>query len=130
VAGVVVVDASVLVAHLDEHDVHHSRAVEHLLDLADHPLAASPVTIAEVLVGPAQQGRLPAARAALDDLGLVEVPLSPDAAVRLAVLRAETKLKLPDCCVILAAQIEVAGILSFDDQLGERASALGLEVVR
>jgi predicted nucleic acid-binding protein len=51
-AGVIVVDASVLIAHLDERDALHQRAVERLLEAADQPLACSPITLADVLVGP------------------------------------------------------------------------------
>ena len=125
----IVADASVLIAHLDERDAQHELAVERLLEAAERRLAASPVTIAEVLVGPARAGRLEAARAALRDLGLDEVPFGADAAVRLAALRAETNLRLPDCCVLLAAQDVPAGsILTFDERLGVEARGLGLTV--
>lgn len=49
---------------------------------------------------------LDAARAALDELEVEQVPLGDDASMRLAELRADTGLKLPDCCVLLAAQDE------------------------
>ena len=125
----IAVDASVVVAHLDERDVQHELAVERLLEAAEQRLAASPITIAEVLVGPARAGRLEAAQTALRDLGLHEVPLAADAAVRLAALRAETNLKLPDCCVLLAAQDAPAeSILTFDERLGAEAVRLGLTV--
>ena len=123
----IVVDASVLIAHLDERDAQHSLAVEWLLEAAEERLAASLVTVAEVLVGPARAGRLEAARAALRDLGLHEVALAADAAARLATLRAETNLKLPDCCVLLSAQdARAASILTFDERLGAEAARLGL----
>ena len=125
----IAIDASVVVAHLDERDARHELAVERLLEAAEQRLAASPITIAEVLVGPARAGRLEAARAALRDLGLHEVPLAADAPVRLAALRADTNLKLPDCCVLLAAQDGPAGsILTFDERLGVEARGLGLTV--
>ena len=125
----IVLDASVLIAHLDERDAQHELAVERLLEAAEQRLAASPITIAEVLVGPARAGRLEAAQTALRDLGLHEVPLAADAAVRLAALRAETNLKLPDCCVLLAAQDAPAeSILTFDERLGAEAVRLGLTV--
>lgn len=67
-ASVIVVDASVLIAHFDAGDAHHERAETLLLAVADEPLAASPLTLAEVLVGPARAGRLDAATAALRQL--------------------------------------------------------------
>ena len=122
----IVVDASVLIAQLDERDAQHAQAVTVLLDAAEQPLAASPLTIAEVLVGPARQDRLDAAVAALGQLELQEIPFGADAAARLAVLRASTNLKLPDCCVLLAAQDGHAeAILTFDDRLGQEAERLG-----
>jgi predicted nucleic acid-binding protein len=124
---VIVVDASVLIAQLDERDAHHERAQDRLLDLAAHPLGASPITIAEVLVGPARQGRLEEARAALRALEVTEIPFGDGASTRLAVLRAETQLKLPDCCVLLAAEeARARSLLTFDEQLGATASRLGL----
>jgi predicted nucleic acid-binding protein len=123
---VIVLDASVLIAHLDERDAQHERALQRLLGLAEQPLACSPVTLAEVLVGPARHGRLDVARHAVAELGVREVALAADAAGRLASLRAETNLKLPDCCVLLAAQDANAdGILSFDDRLIRAAAQVG-----
>lgn len=114
----IVVDASVLIAHLDARDAPHARALDVLLDVAARALAASPITIAEVLVGPARAGRLDAARAALRDLDLREIPLETEAAARLASLRADTSLPLPACCVLLAAHdARAESILTFDRRL-------------
>jgi predicted nucleic acid-binding protein len=51
---VIVVEASVLIAHLDERDALHSRAGEALDRSTSEPLGCSPITLAEVLVGPAR----------------------------------------------------------------------------
>jgi predicted nucleic acid-binding protein len=124
---VIVVDASALIAHLDERDALHERAEAKLLAAADQPLGCSPITLAEVLVGPAGRGRIEEARAALDAMSLDVIALAPDAPTRLAVLRADTGLRLPDCCVVLAAQdANASSILTFDDVLAREASRLGL----
>lgn len=126
----IVVDASVLIAHLDETDALHDRAVDALLAAADQPLGCSPITLAEVLVGPARAGRLGDARNAIADLGVVEVALGENAAARLAALRAETALKMPDCCVLLAAaEADAEAILTFDDRLARVAEQRRLRVV-
>lgn len=126
----IVVDASVLIAHLDASDALHDRADEALLATAEQPLGCSPITLAEVLVGPARAGRLRDARTAVADLGVVEIPLGDDAAARLADLRAETALKLPDCCVLLAAEDGHAEtVLTFDDRLARAAERRRLRVV-
>jgi len=86
----IVVDAGVLIAHLDADDAHHATATDLLLRAGNEALGASAITIAEVLVRPARRGQLDTARSALSDLAVRDVPLPADASVRLAVLRAET----------------------------------------
>jgi predicted nucleic acid-binding protein len=127
---VIVVDASVLIAHLDGNDALHDRAVEALQATAEQPLGCSPITLAEVLVGPARAGRLPDARSAITDLGVVEIPLGDDTAGRLAGLCAETALKMPDCCVLLAAEdVQAQAVLTFDDRLVRAAERRRLRPV-
>ncbi|HZV74671.1 MAG TPA: type II toxin-antitoxin system VapC family toxin [Conexibacter sp.] len=121
----IVLDASVLIAHLDQHDAHHTLATERLLEVADQRFGASPITLAEILVAPIRAGRQADAQAALRTLDVAEIPLSANAAPRLAALRAETMLKLPDCCVLLAAQDSDGVVLSFDDRLAREAARLG-----
>ncbi len=98
----IVLDASVMIAHLDAADTHNARATTLLLGLATEPLAASVVSLAEVPVGPTRAGRLDQALALLRQLDVVSIELNANASMRLAMLRAETSLKLPDCCVLLA----------------------------
>jgi predicted nucleic acid-binding protein len=120
---VIVVDAGVLIAHLDERDVLHEQAVERLLAAAGEALGASTLTLAEVFVGPARRGRLGDARAAIAALEVEEIPLASGAAGDLATLRAETGLKLPDCCVLLAARdAHASSVLTFDERLAKAAS--------
>ena len=126
----IVLDASVLIAHFDADDVLHADASELLLSVAEEPLRASPLTEAEVLVGPAQTGRLDRAIAALAQLQVRTVPFGDDAPVRLAMLRAETRLKLPACCVLLAAeQVGAAKVATFDDRLDAAARQRGFFVL-
>ncbi|MGX6447297.1 type II toxin-antitoxin system VapC family toxin [Patulibacter sp. S7RM1-6] len=123
-----VLDASVLIAHLAHDDPHRERAAEVLASL-DGPLPVSIVTLAEVLVGPTRAGMAGPVAGALRDLGVQEVPLGPDAAGRLAVLRVDTGLKLPDCCVLLAAEdVGAHGIATFDARLAGAARERGLVV--
>jgi predicted nucleic acid-binding protein len=107
---VIVLDASVLIAHLEGADAHHDRATALLADAVDQAWGISPLTLAQVLVGPARAGRLAPAQSALRTLDVVTVPLSDDAPVRLATLRATTGLRLPDCCVLLAAEPRPAAL--------------------
>lgn len=124
----IVLDASVLIAHLDAADEHHDRATALLFDLADEPLVASPISIAEALVAPARAGELARARAAVVDLGVTALPLGEDAPASLATLRATTGLKLPDCCVLQAAEHVHAGVATFNDRLAAVARDRGVRV--
>ena len=125
----IVVDASVLIAHFDANDAHHARAEALLEGVGAAPLSASRITLAEVLVGPTRAGKLESAMAALAQLGIDDVGLGADAAVRLAGLRASARLKMPDCCVLLAAEQVNGQVATFDASLAAAARALGLAVV-
>ena len=126
----IVLDASVLIAHLDESDALHARAESALERAASEPLGCSAITLAEVLVGPARSGQLEVAQTAMAALEVEEIPLGSDAAVRLATMRAEVGLKLPDCCVLLAAEEAAArAIVTFDEALARAAERSGFETV-
>lgn len=126
----IVLDASVLIAYLDGEDIHHNRAETLLAREIDDQFAASSLTLAEVLVVPVREDRLTAVREALQDLELRELPFPADCAVKLADLRANTNLKMPDCCVLLAAQDAGARLASFEDRLVDAATTRKLVVVR
>jgi predicted nucleic acid-binding protein len=101
---VIVLDASVLIAHLNNADQHHVRAQSLLEGISAEPWGASFLTFAESLVTPARLGHLEEAEAVLSELDVQELPLGAGAAGRLAEMRAEVGLKMPDCCVLLAAR--------------------------
>jgi predicted nucleic acid-binding protein len=122
----IVLDASVLIAHLDPRDALHDAADERLLDAADQPFGASTITLAEALIAPLQTGTLRTTQAALKTLEVEELPLPRGAAEQLAALRADTGLKLPDCCVLLAAETTQGGVLTFDERLARAAAERGL----
>jgi predicted nucleic acid-binding protein len=128
VAGVIVLDASVLIAYGDAADGHHQAADELLVEAAYEELGASTITLAEVLVSPARAGKLDTARRMLEELEVVEIGLDRGAAARLATLRAQSGLKLPDCCVLLAAEQAAGQVATFDDHLGQAAASMGLAV--
>ncbi|MBA3866770.1 MAG: type II toxin-antitoxin system VapC family toxin [Solirubrobacterales bacterium] len=125
----IVLDASVLIAHLDERDPHHDRAKRLLADSGAEPLGASTISLAETLVAPTRAGRLADATAALARLEVIELSLGEDASTRLARLRADTGRKLPDCCVLCAAQDSQGAIASFDSALINAAADLGLATI-
>lgn len=124
----IVLDASVMIAVLDEGDAHHDRAVQVLAQAQDRSdeFAMNAVTIAEVLVGPTRAGR---EQRVLDDLERLAVRETALGAPRkLAALRVATGLRLPDCCVLLSAEEAGADLATFDDRLAEAARERGLRV--
>lgn len=125
----IVLDASVLIAYLGGRDSHHLRAHDLLARAIDEEFAASTVSLAEVLVAPAREGRLPRALRALQDLEIAELPFEPGAARALAELRAGTGLKMPDCCVLLAAEQAQARLASFDQRLLDVARDRSVDTV-
>jgi predicted nucleic acid-binding protein len=129
VAVVIVLDASVLIAYLDDDDAHHADAEHLLAQEVDDEFGANSLTLAEVFVAPARDDRLDRARAALRDLEVDELPFRADTAVKLAQLRAQTRLKMPDCCVLLAAEPLRARVGTFDNRLAKAAATRNLETV-
>ncbi len=126
----IVLDADVLIAHLDAEDAQHARA-RSLLELhAAEDLGASVLTLAETLVFPAREGRLGRAARDVARLDIVPIPIDEAAPAQLASLRAQTGLKLPDCCVLLAAQVVDADtVLTFDKRLAGAARELGFATI-
>ena len=124
-----VLDADVLIAHLNSDDAQHSRAVHRLeLAAAQGPLAASGLTVAEVLVHPTAGGLGEQAYAALKAMDLMVLDIPADAAVQLASLRARTGRRQPDCCVLLAAARTGGAVLTFYEKLRGSAADLGISV--
>jgi predicted nucleic acid-binding protein len=115
VAGVIVLDASVLIAYLDPNDAHHSAAVE-VLAAATPPLLVHSVTAAEVLVAAVRQGVADAVWADLSAIG-VEIDHTPTDPMLLARLRVETGCKMPDCCVLSSARSRAVGVATFDERI-------------
>lgn len=122
-----ILDASVVIAHLESADDHHRRATDMLLDHREDEFAVSAVTLAEVLVGALRAGHGEEVRSALAELQVRTLGLDPEAAWDLARLRVRTGLKLPDCCVLFAAGAQPsAQLATFDIRLAAAADALGI----
>jgi predicted nucleic acid-binding protein len=123
---VIVLDASVLIGYLDAGDAHHHRATTLLTREADEDFAVSLLTLAEILVAPTRTGRRDEVIDILTDLAVDTLTFPQGAAVALAQLRAETPLKMPDCCVLFSALDQQARLATFDDRLIKAAEARGV----
>lgn len=125
----IVLDASVLIGHFEPADTHHADATAllkaHLLDA----FASSVITLAEVYAGAARAQQSDRLHQLLVQLQIQTLDLPAAAALRLGELRATTKLKMPDCCVLYTAEQHSAAIATFDDRLAAPAADLGLTIV-
>lgn len=125
----IVLDAGVLVAHLSPSDAHHEAATQLLLAATDESLAVHALTLAEVLVGGVKIDKGAELLADLQAIGLGLAVRDDDEPLRLAELRALTGLRLPDCCVLDAAQTNAAQLATFDRALAAAAGRLGVTVL-
>ncbi|MFT4229698.1 MAG: PIN domain-containing protein [Microbacterium sp.] len=123
----IVLDASVLIAHLAEEEVHGERAFE-ILDSEDD-LLVHPMTLAESLVGPVRTGLESDVLQTFERLGIERLRPAADEPLVLARLRATTSLKIPDCCVLATALEQGATLATFDSRLAQVARAMDVEVV-
>ena len=125
----IVLDASVLIGFIFDQDAHHAAAVALLRDEAGNAFGVSPVTLAEALVAPTRLGRVAAAERMLLEIGVTEIPSPRDAALQLAKLRVESGLKMPDCCVLLAAITSNGAVATFDSRLKSVATSRDIRVL-
>ena len=117
----IVLDASVLIAHLNPLDSHHEAATRLLLDVPPGSLLVHGNTLAEVLVGGARIGRGAQMHADLQAAGVRLADHDEQEPLRLAQLRATTSLKLPDCCVLDTAISNNASLATFGNALATAA---------
>ncbi len=124
----ITLDASVVIAHLQPRDYHHHAATAYLREHADQPLLIHSLNLAEVLIGGVKAGR---GHELLDDLhaiGLRVADQREGEPLRLAALRVETGLKLPDCCALDTALTSESTLATFDERLAAAARTRHLMV--
>ncbi|GAB3301482.1 PIN domain-containing protein [Epidermidibacterium keratini] len=123
----IALDASVLIAVLRSADPHHDAALG--VFERDDEFVAHTLTLAEVLTGAVRTGQDQELVDLFTRLGIQELGRLENEALRLARLRAETPLKLPDCCVLLAAESQLAALATFDARLAATAAGRGVSVI-
>jgi predicted nucleic acid-binding protein len=126
VAQLIVLDVNVLIAFFDPAHIHHQSAKDLFKSKRGEPKSVSVLTMAEFLVHPAMVGQLAQAQSKAKALGVQVVPLEPNEAADLALMRASTGLKAPDAVVAHLAMKLGAAIATFDANLAAKARAVGL----
>ncbi len=97
--------------------------------ISAEPWGANSITLAEALVTPARLGHLEEVEAVLVGLDVQELPMGSGAQGRLAEMRADVGLRMPDCCVLLTAQNNEAALATFDADMLSAAGKLGIDLV-
>lgn len=127
-AGLVALDASVLIALVNGADEHHETARRLFTDTLEAELCISALTFAEVLVHPVRNDLGSAFLESISGLGLEVHALTSEQTLRLAEIRARSGLRMPDASVLHLAVETGATLATFDTQLAASAQAFGVSV--
>lgn len=119
----ITLDAGVLIGQLNANDPHHHAATSYLRASADQILIIHALNLAEVLVGVVRAGRGQEMLADIEAIGVRVADREDGEPLRLATLRATTRLKLPDCCALDTALTTASTLATFDDALTKAARA-------
>lgn len=128
-AEVVVLDASALIALVSSTDPHHQWALKMFRDTASFDLQMTSLSQAEAMVHPARSGKLDKFQKMLTAFGLEVTPIEASDANKLATLRANTTLKMPDACVLHQAMKINGSIATTDSNLARVAKSKGVGVL-
>lgn len=126
----IVLDAGVLIAHLDPADAFHVRASAFLEAHAAIDFAMNTVTVAECLVRPLERGAGEAVAQALETLSVRQVGIDAGDARLLAGVRAASRLRMPDAIVLFTAEHQRAELVTTDAALARAAAVRGVTAHR
>jgi predicted nucleic acid-binding protein len=126
VAGVIVLDANVVIAFLDANDPHHAASLELLERHFVDGFGCSVLTLAEALVHPTRVERQDAALASLNRIGVEMIPLDASDAIALADVRSTYRLRMPDAVALFTAMQFGSEIATFDSGLAAAAERAGV----
>lgn len=119
----ITLDASLMIAHLNPHDFHHRAATAYLQEKAGEQFLIHSLNLAEVLVGGVRAGSGEEMLSDLRAIGIRVTERTEGEPLRLARLRVESGLKLPDCCALDTALATKSVLATFDDVLARTARA-------
>lgn len=125
----ITLDASLLIAHLNPRDAHHQAATDLLREAGARTLLIHSINLAEILVAGVKVDRGQEMLEDLRTMGVTVADRVDGEAMRLARLRVETRLKLPDCCALDAAMTTGSTLATFDRALADAARSHRLAVV-
>jgi len=126
---VIILDANVLIAFLDENDPHHRDSKNLIETNFVEGFGVSAVTLAEALVYPAKAGKEDRALSSVRRLGVKTMGVEPGDAIPIARLRASHAIRMPDALVLHCALSTGSRIATFDRGLITAAHEAGLGTV-
>lgn len=128
-AGIVVLDAGVLIALSSESDAHHEWAMGMFLHTLSQELSMPALTYAEVMVHPTKAGKADEFQQRLAGLHIQVRPCDQSDVADLATLRVDSGLRMPDA-VVLHESLRLGATLATTDQaLMRKAAQLGIEML-
>ncbi|MCL2803972.1 MAG: type II toxin-antitoxin system VapC family toxin [Micrococcales bacterium] len=125
----ITLDASCLIALLDGQDRHHKRATAIVAAGRPGEMQIHSINLAEVLVGAVRVGETARTLSSIEAMGITAYATADQEPLRLAEVRHQTGLKLPDCCALVAALAKGLTLATFDQDLAKAARQLGITVV-
>lgn len=128
-AGIVVLDAGVLIALSSESNTHHEWAMGMFLHTLSQELSMSALTYAEVMVHPAKAGRAQELQQRLSGLQIQVRPFDQSDVAELATLRVESGLRMPDAVVLHESLTLGATLATTDKILNREARKRGVVVL-
>ncbi|MBA2460821.1 MAG: type II toxin-antitoxin system VapC family toxin [Actinobacteria bacterium] len=115
--GTVIIDAGLVIGHLNSADAHHVAARTALRAYKDDVLVLPASAYAEVMSGPVLRGTDDVARAAISALAVAVGPIDEASAEAAAALRAvHRSLRLPDALVLGHAEAIGADVVLTTDR--------------
>ena len=114
--ALIVLDASVLIAHLDPADALHEPARRALAEHSADDLRLPASAYAETLVVPSRRGALEEARRRIGQLALTLVPIDALLAEQAAAIRGgQPAVRLPDALVLACGEVlDAQAVLTSD----------------
>lgn len=113
----IVLDASILIALLDEKDLHHSWALQTFIDTVSEDLAIAVLTLAEAMVHPVKVGRREEFLKNIEGLGLDVRGLEKEDVPAIAQVRASSGLKMSESIALHLAESSGAALATTDAPL-------------
>jgi predicted nucleic acid-binding protein len=126
VAGVIILDANVLIGFLDATDPHHDASIDLLERHFVDGFGSNVLTVAEALVHPTRVNRQDAALASLVKVGVQAIGLDASEAALLAGVRNAYRLRMPDAVALRTAIQTGSELATFDAGLASAAERAGV----